>query len=176
MALPVVTVATGTSTECSAHAAGRLRFSMTTAHWLTSGATGLARGLNDTPKIVAIGAFALIPIGVDPRWLVGAVAVVMAIGGLVAGMLVARSLGEKVVAMNHQEGFRANLTTAVLVGVGANLGLPMSTTHVVTGAIAGLARGDIARLNRRTLRVFALAWTVTPLSAGLVSALVFRLL
>jgi len=52
----------------------------------------------------------------------------------------------------------------------------MSTTHVATGAIAGLARGNIARLNRRTLRDFSLAWTVTPLSAGLVSALVFRLL
>jgi PiT family inorganic phosphate transporter len=78
--------------------------------------------------------------------------------------------------MNHQEGFRANLTTAILVGVGANLGLPMSTTHVATGAIAGLARGDIARLNRRTLRDFSVAWTVTPLSAGLVSALVFRML
>ena len=47
-------------------------------------------------------------------------------------MLVARSLGEKVVRMNHQEGFQANLTTAMLVGVGANLGLAMSTTHVAT--------------------------------------------
>ncbi len=81
IALPVVAVATGTSAECSAHGAGRFRFSMTNAHWLTSGTTGLARGLNDTPKIVAIGAFALIPIGVDPHWLVGAVAVVMATGG-----------------------------------------------------------------------------------------------
>ncbi len=78
--------------------------------------------------------------------------------------------------MNHQEGFQANLTTAMLVGLGANLGLPMSTTHVATGAIAGLAHGDVARLNRRTLRDFSLAWTVTPFSAGLVSAIVFRML
>jgi phosphate/sulfate permease len=37
-------------------------------------------------------------------------------------------------------------------------------------------RGDLARLTRRTLRDFALAWTITPLSAGVVSGLVFRLL
>ena len=175
-ALPMLAVPTGTIAECRAHGAGRLRITMTAAHWLTSGATGLARGLNDTPKIVAIGAFALVPTGGDPRWLVTVVAVAMATGGLIAGMRVARSLGEKVVRMDHVEGFRANLATAVLVGVGANLGLPMSTTHVATAAIAGLARGDLARLNRRTLREFGLAWTVTPVSADLISAFVFRLL
>ncbi|MCA1646178.1 MAG: hypothetical protein LC797_12205, partial [Chloroflexi bacterium] len=43
--------------------------------WLTSGATGLARGLNDTPKILAIGALALVPSGGGPRLLVGAIAI-----------------------------------------------------------------------------------------------------
>ena len=174
--LPMLAVTTGTSAECRARGAERFGVSITAAHWLTSGATGLARGLNDTPKIVAIGAFALVPDGVDPRWLLAAVAMAMAVGGAVAGMRVARSLGERVVRMDHLEGFRANLATAVLVGLGANLGLPMSTTHVATGAIAGVVRGDLTRLNRRTLRDFALAWTITPLSAGVVSGLAFRLL
>jgi inorganic phosphate transporter, PiT family len=158
--LPMLAVTTGTSAECRARGARRLDVGITAAHWLTSGATGLARGLNDAPKIVAIGAFALVPTGVDPRWLVAAVAVAMAMGGAVAGMRVARSLGERVVRMDHLEGFRANLATAVLVGLGANLGLPMSTTHIATGAIAGLVRRDLARLNRRILRDFAVAWTV----------------
>ena len=171
----MLAVTTGTGAECRTSGAGRLSASMTAAHWLTSGATSVARGLNDTPKIVAIGTFALAPNGVDPRWLVVAAAVAMAMGGVVAGMRVARSLGERVVRMDHAEGFRANLATAVLVALGANLGLPMSTTHVATGAIAGLVRGDLGRLNRRTLRDFALAWTVTPLSAGLIAGLVFRL-
>jgi inorganic phosphate transporter, PiT family len=146
----------------------------TTAHWFTSGAAGLARGLNDTPKIVAIGAFAL-PNGGDPHWLVSGVAAAMALGGLLAGMRVAHSIAEKVVQMDHLEGFRANLTTALLVGVGANLGLPMSTTHVATGAIAGLARKNVSRLNRRTLRDFALASTATPACAGLLAAIALRM-
>lgn len=174
--LPMLAVRTGTNTECSMHGAGRVRLTLSGAHWLTSGGTSLARGLNDTPKIVAIGTFALVPSGGDADWLVGAVAAAMGFGALVAGMRVARSLGEKVVRMDHLEGFRANLATAFLVGAGANLGLPMSTTHVATGAIMGLARKDISRLNRRTLRDFVIAWTLTPLAAGLVSTVVFRLL
>jgi len=77
------------------------------------------------------------------------------------------------VRMDHREGLLANLTTALLVGVGANFGLPMSTTQVSTGAIAGIAGGDTARLNRRTVRDFALAWTVTPLVAALIAGMTY---
>ena len=75
--------------------------------------------------------------------------------------------------MNHREGFAANLTTAFLVGLGANLGLPMSSTHVSTGAIAGVAGRQVRRLDPATLRDFVMAWTVTPAIAGLVALAVF---
>ena len=75
--------------------------------------------------------------------------------------------------MDHVEGFKANLTTATLVGLAANRGLPLSTTQVSSGAIAGTAGAHPSRLNGRTLLDFALAWTVTPLFAALVAAAVF---
>lgn len=77
--------------------------------------------------------------------------------------------------MSHVEGFKANLTISVLVGLGATQGLPMSTTHVSTGAIAGAAGRELARLNRKTLRDFAIAWTVTPAVAAVVAVIVFLL-
>lgn len=46
----------------------------------------------------------------------------------------------------------------------------MSLTHVSTGAIAGTARTQLSRLNRRAVQDFALAWTVTPVVAGAVAA------
>ncbi|MDB5069174.1 MAG: phosphate transporter [Candidatus Eremiobacteraeota bacterium] len=142
-------------------------------HWLSAGGVGFARGLNDTPKIVSLGV-AVHTVGVI--WLFVLVAVAMFAGSLVAGSRVAKVLAEELVTMNHREGFTANLTTALLVGFGANLGLPMSTTHVSTGAIAGIGGGDTNRLNKETVVKLLIAWTVTPVFAAVVAALAYFLL
>ncbi len=99
------------------------------------------------------------------------VAGAMFASSLYAGRRVARVLAEKIVRMDHRERLLANLATTLLVGIGANRGLPMSTTHVSTGAIAGIAGGNTERLNWSTMRHFALAWTVTPLVAGLIAGM-----
>lgn len=168
-----INVMTGTTQEC-ASAGGYLRLNAETLHWLSSGAVGFARGLNDTPKLVAIGIVALGP-SLNTNLLVLIVAAAMFAGSLYAGMRVARLLAENVLRMDHREGLLANVTTALLVGVGASLGLPMSTTHVSTGAIAGIAGGNTGRLNRRTLRDLALAWTMTPLVAALIACVSYLL-
>ena len=169
--IPAVRLHTGTVTACAAHRreARRIGLNVNAAHWLSAGATSFSRGLNDTPKIVAIGAFALPP-GLTTHGLLIAVAAAMAIGSVTAGSRITPGLTEDVVEMGTSEAFRANVTTALLVGVGASQGLPMSTTHVCTGAIAGIAGSKPTRLNGRTLRDFAIAWTVTPLAAGAAAA------
>lgn len=169
--LPQFNIVAGTTQECS-NAGGYLRLETETLHWLSSGAVGFARGLNDTPKLVAIGAVVLGE-RVSLTALLLVVAGAMFGGSLYAGRRVAQVLAEKVVKMDHREGLLANLTTAMLVGVGANFGLPMSTTHVSTGAIAGIAGADPKRLNRRTVRDLLLAWTVTPLVAGLIAGVIY---
>ncbi len=141
-------------------------------HWISSGAASCARGLNDTPKIAAIGGFALLPAGYSATTVSLVVAAAMAAGSLV-GIRVARTLGEKIVKMNHAEGFTANLTTATLVGAGALAAWPMSTTHVSTGAIVGSAGGQLSRISGRTLRDFLIAWTLTPAVAGVIGAIIF---
>lgn len=163
---------TTTETAESAPVQGGNR-ALTAAHWLTSGATGFARGLNDTPKIVAIGAFALLPAGMTTWQIMLLVAGAMAVGSLTGGMRVAQRLGEGVIRMDHKEGFLANITTATLVGLGAGYGLPMSTTHTSTGAIAGSAGANLSRLSGTTLKHFLIAWLVTPPFAAAVAAGVF---
>src|SRR6201999_567737 len=103
--------------------------------------TSFARGMNDTPKIVAVGSFALVR-GMTPNILLFAVTAVMAIGGLIGGSRVAGRMCCCVTKISHVNGFAANLTTAALVGLGAFQGLPMSTTHVSVGAIAGTVGRD----------------------------------
>jgi PiT family inorganic phosphate transporter len=180
--VPVMAGGGGESTDsaaavnpsCPVHgtAVGAGQRTMTVAHWLSSGAASFARGLNDAPKLVAIGAFALIPAGMTATQVLLVVAVAMLLGS-VFGLRLAHRLGEGVVKMGHAEGFKANLTTAVLVGFGAGRGWPMSTTHVSTGAIAGTAGKDIHRINQKTIRDFVIAWVVTPPFAAVVAALAY---
>ncbi|EWM19020.1 inorganic phosphate transporter [Kutzneria sp. 744] len=142
---------------------------ITGVHWMTSGFTSFARGMNDAPKIVAVGSFALVG-GMTPTTLLFAVTAVMAIGGLLGGARVASCMCCCVTKMSHVNGFAANLTTAALVGLGAFQGLPMSTTHVSVGAIAGTVGRDLHLIQRKTIRDFVIAWLVTPPFAAVVAA------
>ncbi len=168
---------TGTVEDCRIHGRGgrRARVTVNGLHWLSSGATGFARGLNDAPKIVAVGAFALVPAGMSAQQVLFVVAVAMAAGSVVAGSRVAHRLGDDVVTLTHVEGAKANVVTAALVGLSAGYGVPLSTTQVSASAIAGAAGVHPSRLHRRTLRDFVLAWTVTPFVAALVAAVVYAL-
>ncbi|MBI1726266.1 MAG: inorganic phosphate transporter [Candidatus Rokubacteria bacterium] len=163
-------VTTGPAEVCASSQPATVRLTLDHLHWLTSGAASLARGMNDSPKMVAllVAASALAGKATIPAPnLFAVVTVAMVAGSLVAGRRVTHVLAEKMTAMDHHEGFSANLVTAGLVTAGAIYGLPMSTTHVSSGGIisAGFARGS---LNHKTLRDIVLAWIVTlPAAAGL---------
>jgi len=144
-------------------------------HWLSSAGIAFTRALNDTPKMVAIVAMAALAEGFNLAGLksltFGGVALAMTLGSL-TGHVVARRMGEKVCCLTEVDGFIANLVTAGLVGAAANLGLPVSTTHVSNGAIVGVGlRRGAREVSWKTVRDFVLAWVVT-LAAGALLALV----
>lgn len=161
---------------CTAGQKAAPGFSLNRLHWVTSGATCFARGMNDAPKIVAIAFSASLLAGAG---VMASGAFFLAVtGGMVAGSWIAGQrvtevLACKVTAMDHREGFIANLVTAALVGPGAALGLPMSTTHVASGAIMGVAAGRSGRANSKTIRDMLLAWVVTLPAAALLGIAVF---
>lgn len=157
---------------CAAERPRALRVTAADLHWLTSGATSLARGMNDAPKIVALSLAASTlgaGIAVPAPVLFGVVTLAMVAGSLLSGFRVTRVLAEDVTPMSDREGLAANLVTAALVTTGAVHGLPMSTTHVASGGIfgAGAHRGT---LNYRALGNILLAWIVTLPAAGLLGA------
>ena len=102
-------VANATPASFSASARKQI---MDAGHFLSAGMVSFARGLNDTPKIVAL---LLLWKALDIRWGFFAVALVMAIGGLLNARKIAETMSNKITAMNHGQGFSANLTTAMLV-------------------------------------------------------------
>ncbi len=155
-----------------------VRVTIDRLHWLTSGATSFARGLNDGPKMVALilAGATLTGAAVPTAAWFAVVTIAMVAGSLYGGLRVTRTLAERVTRLDHQEGFAANLVTAVLVGLGAWQGLPLSTTHVSTGAIIGAGLRRSRAIEWRTVRGLALAWVITLPLAGLLAVAVYALL
>jgi PiT family inorganic phosphate transporter len=137
-------------------------------HFLSGGAVGFARGLNDTPKIVAL---LLVGEAFNPNLGLALVALVMAVGGVVNARKVAETMSKKITTMNPGQGFTANLVTALLVTGASRLGLPVSTTHVSCGSLFG-----IGVVNRKaqagTILSILLAWVTTlPIAAALAAGM-----
>lgn len=138
-------------------------------HYLSAGAVSFARGLNDTPKIVAL-LLAARGLGMPFSTGMMAVGMAMAVGGLLNARRVAVTVSQRITSMNHGQGFTANLVTSCLVTTASTFGLPVSTTHVSCGSLFGL--GAVNRTARwGVIRTIALSWLATlPLAAGLGAA------
>jgi len=146
-------------------------------HWVSAGATAFARGLNDAPKVLGLGVVAAGGLSLPLPWAFLAVALAMTAGSLWRGLKVTETLAEKVTRMEPLEGLAANLVTAGLVIFASHLALPVSTTHVSSGAIIGLGlKRDARGIHWKTVREMLLAWIITLPVAALVAALVVLLL
>ena len=133
---------------------------------------GLARGFNDTPKMLGllVGSAVLTPMS-------GAVAITVAMsaGGLLASHRVAETMAKKITSMNEGQGLAGNFATSFLVVAASRLGLPVSTTHVATGGIfgVGLAAGET---RWGAVRPIVLAWVATLPLGALLGMLMIRAL
>src|SRR6185295_10836253 len=86
------------------------------------------------------------------------VALAMGAGSIIAGFRVTETLANKVTRMSPSEGFAANLITVALVIFASKLALPVSTTHVSSGAIIGLGlKRDARTVQWTTVRDMLLA-------------------
>ena len=141
-------------------------------HYLSAGIVSFARGLNDTPKIVGL---LVIINAMDIKWGMIAVAITMAIGGLLNAKKVGITMSKKITPMNSGQGFTANMITGLLVTTASVHGLPVSTTHVSVGSIFGI--GTVTKkANVKMVSKILLSWLLTLPIAALASGLLFLLL
>jgi phosphate/sulfate permease len=138
------------------------------SHWGSAAATAYARGINDAPKMAALGAFFFVAGSTYAVWgPYSIVAVAIVAGSLVLGHRVALELVKHVVPLDHSQRLQAGIVTATLVSVGAYLGAPLSTTHVHAGSTAGI--GGRKETIVSALRGMVLPWLVTLPAAGLLA-------
>lgn len=140
-------------------------------HFVSAGAVGFARGLNDTPKIAAL---LLVAAGLKIHWGLVAVAAAMAVGGLLNARNVADTMANKITGMNPGQGFAANLATALLVNTASYHGLPVSTTHVSVGSLLGIGITTRQAKWKPVIGVL-MSWVITLPCAGIIAATIYWL-
>lgn len=127
---------------------------------------GFARGLNDTPKILGVLLAAHVVGGLNTTVTLVLVGGAMALGGVLHSRRLAHTLGRKITSINHGQGLLANSVSSSLVILASFAGMPVSTTHVSSGAIFGIGvwTGDA---DWTLVRTILLAWVVTlPIAAA----------
>jgi PiT family inorganic phosphate transporter len=153
-----------TAAECQA-GEEVIRWSLTDAlHWLSAAAISFARGLNDTPKIVAV---LLVASAASLKMEFALVALAMALGGMLGAARVAQTMSKKIAPMAMPEATGANLVAAAVVTLASGWALPVSTTHVTSGSLFGIALLRRKQADWRRVRDILLSWLATlPLAAG----------
>lgn len=144
-------------------------------HHASAFSLGFARGMNDTPKILAL-LIAAGWSGVDPRISLAIIASAMALGGYLRARRVAETLAHKITTVGNGQGLLANSIASGLVIGASLLGSPVSTTHVSTGALFGIGFWN-ARTDWSTVTGIVAAWVGTlPLAAALSAGVAYAVL
>lgn len=144
---------------------------------VSSALLSLTHGGNDAQKtmgIIAVLLFSASWIGDTfyvPLWVVISCHLVISLGTLAGGWRIVHVMGNKITELNPLRGCAAETGAAAMIYAATDFGIPVSTTHTVTGAIAGvgLLKGLLG-LNMPTLRRIFCSWLLTiPLSAIMAS-------
>lgn len=149
---------------------------------LSACTASFAHGSNDAQKSMGIIGLSLLSAGmIDtffvPVWVKIICAVSMSAGTAFGGWRIIRTMGGKIFRIEPINGFAADFTSSAVIYGASLMGIPVSTTHVVSSSIMGVGAAKRLRGVRWNIaRQIIIAWFVTIPSAGLVSLLIYRLM
>ncbi|MFC0407809.1 inorganic phosphate transporter [Roseomonas elaeocarpi] len=152
-----------------------------TMQFLSASLYSLGHGGNDAQKTMGIIAVLLYSQGLlsggfhVPLWVVLSCQSAMALGTLLGGWRIVHTMGSKITRLTPVQGFCAETGGAITLFLATALGIPVSTTHTITGAIVGVGAA------RRTSAVrwgvagnIVVAWVVTLPAAAIIAALAYE--
>jgi PiT family inorganic phosphate transporter len=148
---------------------------------LSSALYSIGHGSNDAQKTMGIIWLLLISAGVTtkehlPAWVVICCYVALAGGTLFGGWRIIKTMGQRITKLRPVGGFAAETGGAIALFTASSIGVPVSTTHTITGAILGV--GSATRPNAVRWGVFAdivLAWLLTIPCSAFMAALAWWL-
>jgi inorganic phosphate transporter, PiT family len=137
----------------------------------------LGHGGNDAQKTMGIIAGLLYAEGhlgsefYVPLWVVLSCQTAMALGTYLGGWRIVRTMGSRITRLNPMQGFCAEMGGAITLFMATWLGIPVSTTHTITGAIIGVGAARKASAVRWNIAgSIVIAWVITLPAAALISA------
>lgn len=144
----------------------------------SSACYSMGHGANDAQKTAGIVFLILLASGqisaTDPvpMWAIWTSFIVMGLGTLVGGWRIVQTLGFKLTRLSPRQGFAAETGGSIMLFTASAMGIPVSTTHVITGSILGAgASQPNPRVKWKKARDIVIAWMLTiPCSALLGSA------
>jgi PiT family inorganic phosphate transporter len=146
--------------------------------FLSSSLLSLAHGGNDAQKTMGIITVLLYSQGLlsgefhVPFWVVLSCQTAMALGTLCGGWRIVRTVGSRITHLTPMQGFCAEAGGAVALFAATWLGVPVSTTHTITGAVVGVGSARrVSAVRWGVARSIVIAWVITlPASAGVAAA------
>jgi PiT family inorganic phosphate transporter len=145
----------------------------------SAAAFSLGHGGNDAQKTMGIITSLLVTSGYlssfhVPLWVVLSAHAAIAVGTMTGGWRIVKTMGQKITKLQPIDGFCAETAAASSIYVSTHLGIPVSTTHIITGAISGV--GAVNRLSAVrwgvTLKI-VWAWIFTIPAAAIIASLVY---
>ncbi|MEP7222456.1 MAG: inorganic phosphate transporter [Novosphingobium sp.] len=151
-------------------------------HVLSSAAYSISHGGNDAQKTMGVIAVLLYSTGQlhgefhVPQWVVLSCYTAISLGTLSGGWKIIQTMGTKLTKLNHHTGFCASTAGSIVVFGASAMGIPVSTTHAITGSVVGTGAARKVSAVRWTvaLRVVA-AWFITIPASAAVGAVFYYL-
>ncbi len=137
----------------------------------------IGHGSNDAQKTMGIIWLLLISAGMTtrehlPAWVIVSCYVAIALGTMFGGWRIVKTMGQKITKLRPVGGFAAETGGAMTLFLASSLGIPVSTTHTITGAIVGVGAAQRTRAVRWGVAGnIVVAWIITmPAAAGMAAA------
>jgi PiT family inorganic phosphate transporter len=145
---------------------------------LASGAYSLSHGGNDAQKTIGVIWLLLISAGVStkdvstlPDWVVYCCYGAIAWGTYLGGWKIVKTMGTKITKLNSVSGSCASMSGAISLGLATLAGIPVSTTHTISGSIVGVGAAHRTRAVKWGVAMnLVIAWVLTIPASGLIAA------
>jgi PiT family inorganic phosphate transporter len=151
-------------------------------HLISSAAYSLSHGLNDAQKTMGIITVLLYSTGyltgpfAVPHWVAISCYIAIALGTMTGGWKIIETMGSRITKLSQHQGFSASFAGSIVLFSASAMGIPVSTTHTITGAIIGAGTARRASAVRwGVARGVIVAWLITIPASAAVGAMFYGL-